>query len=61
MVMSQQTIDTVVGILTIPLINKILKNAPNGKPRPSDYQEIVESYFDLKLYFEHKYLNDTRC
>jgi len=61
MVMSQQTIDTVVGILTIPLINKILESAPNGKPRPSDYQKIVESYFDLKLYFEHKYLNETRC
>jgi hypothetical protein len=58
MVMSQQTIDTVVGIL---MINKILESAPNGKPRPSDYKEIVESYFDLKLYFEHKYLNDTKC
>jgi hypothetical protein len=61
MAMSQQTIDTVVGILTIPLISKILESAPNGKPRPSDYQKIVESYFDLKLYFEHKYLNDTKC
>jgi hypothetical protein len=61
MAMSQQTIDTVVGILTIPLINKILENTPNGKPRPRDYQEIVESYFDLKLYFEHKYLHDTKC
>jgi hypothetical protein len=60
MAMSQQTIDTIVGILTIPLINKILENAPNGKPSPSDYQQIVESYFDLKLYFEHKYLN-SKC
>jgi len=61
MAMSQQTIDTVVGILTIPLINKILESTPNGEPRPRDYQKIVESYFDLKLYFEHKYLNDTKC
>lgn len=53
--MTAQTLDMIVALLTIPAANKVLENAPTGKWGPHEYQQIVDSYFELRRHFQKKF------
>ncbi|MBE0481570.1 MAG: hypothetical protein IBX68_11410 [Dehalococcoidia bacterium] len=59
MAMSSQTIDTISAILSIPVVNRILDGARDGKIGDREYEKIVDHYFKLRKIFEQVYFQKS--
>ncbi len=60
MAMDQKSMDLVVGLLTIPLAEKLLDRVKAPEYGAEELQEIVDAYFRMKRLFDDTYTKIQR-
>ena len=60
MAMDQKSMDLVVGLLTIPLAEKLLDRVKAKEYGEQELQEVVDAYFRMKRVFDSTYTKIQR-